>query len=191
MKYKLSYGIIKENNKFRYGGEAMKKHPYQNTGDKIKEVRGIIPGFTQKKLAAEVGCTTDYIAMLERGEKPLTEGMAYKIARACNVLPEYLLLLSDKPNVGAAIDIQAEHNISNMWNAFIDYISREAGYTIDRVNDADIPEDLKARIVCEFKNDAYSVPVSSGTISSYFDDITEYAVFKLNQMLKKERSHNG
>lgn len=169
----------------------MKKHPYKNTGDRIKEARGNIPDLTQKKLAAEVGCTTDYIAMLERGEKPLTEGMAYKIARACSVIPEYLLLLSDKPNVGAAIDIQAEHNISIMWNAFIDFISKEAGYTIERVKETDIPEDLKARIVCEFKNDKYSVPVSSGTIGSYFDDITEYSVFKLNQMLEKERAHNG
>lgn len=169
----------------------MKKHPYKDTGDKIKEVRGSIPGLTQRMLALEVGCTTDYIAMLERGEKRLTEGMAYKIARACNVLPEYLLLLSDKQNVGPAIDIQAEHTVSVMWNAFIDYVSKKAGYTIERIRDAEIPENLKEKIVCEFKNDAFSVLVSSGVISSYFDDITEYAVFKLNRMLEKERAHNG
>lgn len=161
-------------------------YPYRETGKKIKEVRSSIPKLTQKKLAEIVGVDPNYIAMLERGSKRLTEGMAYKIGKACDVLPEYLLLQVENPNVGAAIDIQAEHNLSLMWNAFIDYVCRKAGYSIERVHTTDIPEDLKKRIVCSFSKDTDTVLCDSETLTDYFEDITDYAVMKLCKMITKK-----
>lgn len=169
----------------------MKKRLYTKTGGRIKEARTSNPGLTQKLLAKEVDCTTDYIAMLERGEKPLTEGMAYKIAKSCGVLPEFLLLKSDKPNVGPAIDIQAEHDISVMWNAFIDYVSRKDGYEIERVQSSELSDDFQSRIVCTIKKGNSCTPVSSAAVNKYFEDIADYSIYKLRQMIEKEGAKFG
>lgn len=185
LQYKLSYDIIglAEN----HIKEVIKLvYPYRETGKRIKEARSSIPKLTQKELAKIVGVDPNYIAMLERGARPLTEGMAYKIGKACNVLPEYLLLQAEKPNVGAAIDIQAEHNLSLMWNAFIDYVCQKAGYNIERVHAIDIPEDLNKRIVCSFSKDSDTVLCDSETINDFFEDITDYAVMKLCKMITKK-----
>ena len=134
--------------------------------------------------------------MLERGEKKLTEGMAYKIAKCCYTHPEYLLLRS--PKNGLPIDISAEHEISIMWNKFIDYICKKAGYDIESIThnstevfDLEDIEEIRNRTVCTLKNDSCDVSISSKAINSYFDDITDYAVYKLQQMVWKEGPNNG
>lgn len=168
-------------------------HPYKDTGDKIKEVRTAIPDLTQKKLADAVGVHCNYLAMLERGEKPLTEGLAYKIGKVCSVHPDYLMLRSDKMNVGIPVDIGQEHEASVALNPFIDYISKKAGYSIERVQfqSDEIPDDLRERVVCKFCNGSADISVSSGAIKDYFDDVESYAVMRLNRLLEKEGSGNG
>ena len=171
-------------------------YPYKDTGKRIKEVRTDIPGYTQKKLAKDTGVSENYIAMLERGEKKLTEGMAYKIGKCCYVNPEYLLLRASKN--GSPIDIAAEHEISIMWNGFLDYICKKAGYDIEEVKyqtgevfDLEDMEEWRSRIVCRLKNDSCDVPISSKAVNSYFEDIADYAVYKLQQMIWKEGKNNG
>ena len=134
--------------------------------------------------------------MLERGEKKLTEGMAYKIAKCCYAHPEYLLLRA--PKNGLPIDIAAEHEISIMWNKFLGYICNKAGYNIEDVQhssgvvfDLEDIEEWKKRTVCILKNDSCNVPISSKAVNSYFEDITDYAIYKLNQMIWKEGQNNG
>ena len=170
----------------------MKKRPYTSTGDRLKSVRASIPGLTQRELADKIGCTTDYVAMLERGEKPLTEGMAYKISKECGVATDYLLLKSDNMYASAPIDILAEHEKSIVWNYFINFICSQYGYEIERVqSEVDISSDLKSRITCIIRKGSNGVKVSSGAIADYIDDISDYAKYKLDKMLEKEASRNG
>ena len=169
----------------------MSRYPYSDTGGRIKEARRSIPGYTQKQLARDIGVSTNYIAMLERGSKPLTEGLAYKIGKICLYHPDYLLCKSDFKNAGIPINIVEEHEKSIVFNAFISYLCEIKGYTIESAQFADINDDLKTRIVCSFINGSNKVPVSSGAMYNYFEEIIDFAAYKLDVMLKKEGEINN
>ena len=171
----------------------MSSHPYKDTGEKIKEVRSRIPGYTQKQLAKDIGLSDNYVAMLERGDRKLTDGVAYRIAKECGVSSDYLLLRSKVPYASGPIDISSEHNKSIAFISLFEYICQKSGYEFESVGfiPEEIPDDLKSRIVCKIKRGSSDIPISSRAINNYFDDVIDYAEYKLRQMLEKEGSHNG
>ena len=70
--------------------------PAQTPAERVREIRRK-RALTQAELAEKAGCSTEGISKVERGERPLTNRMAEKLAIALGVRPGYLLCFNDYP----------------------------------------------------------------------------------------------
>lgn len=160
---------------------------YKTKGQRVKEVRRAA-GLSRDELAEILGYSRGLVDAIEQGHRNLTLENAEKIAAACNVLEDYLLLKTDFKTHAEAIrdNIHKLQNDDVMWMAFIKHITLYAGYEFKEADRDGISSvDVNAPYIV-FKRPEAEKWLSLRETNYFIDDIERYAEMRLKTIFDRK-----
>lgn len=157
-------------------------------GERVREVREA-KGMSQTGLAQLVICSQNNISKIERGISGANMENLSRIARACDVSEDYLLLRTDFKTRADAVRamIGQMQQADALWTAFIEHIATYAGYhTIEADRVGVDPTDTTADYLI-FEKDNTRACLGMADINAYIAEVTRHAGLSLQMMIEKRR----
>ena len=158
-------------------------------GERVSEVRKA-KGMSQVDLAEVVLCSQNNISKIERGISGANMENLSRIARACEVSEDYLLLRTNFKTHAEAVRsmIGQMQQADALWTAFIEHIATCEGYQTSEADRAGVDPTNTAADYLVFEKDGFRGCLSMADVNDYIADVTRHAGLSLQMMIEKRRA---
>ena len=146
-------------------------------------------GLSQSELANIIYCSQNNVSMIEKGKRGITSENVERIANACGVTIDYLLLQSEFMTRQEEVQtlVKQLQQEDRMWLDFIRYIASTNGCLMKPADkSAYRPGDVNSPYMI-FEENGVTDVLSVREINDYIKEVERHSVLSLQIMMERSR----